>query len=155
MNKQEASTPQQITVILPDGRKVTLPTDRVTIKPTREEILLKRRQYRRDYMKKPEIQAKFKAKINTPEYKEKRKEYNNQPHVQEKKRQAAQLRRRIAKYIQLQNPDYFYEIKNKLLQPEENETRTDEEERPTTPGEPREDDDSGCESWVHPEYNKQ
>lgn len=77
---------------------------------SKEEKESKRRLYRREYMKKPHVQEKIKARLNDPEVKKKRKEYSERSDVKERKKELSSKARAIRKLLKERDPEYYNEL---------------------------------------------
>lgn len=89
-----------------------LSPESIALKLTPEEKKLRRREYRKLYRKRPDVQAKLKAKSNDPIVKEKRRQYAAQPHVKERKRYLAKRRRLVGALLREKQPHVHQELVN-------------------------------------------
>jgi hypothetical protein len=88
------------------------------IKPlkSREEIRAKRREYRRQYSQRPEVQAKIKKRLSDPNVIAKRKEYSERKEVKERKKQLALRARQIKSKLKETYPEIYEELVGELNQ---------------------------------------
>lgn len=87
----------------------------VRVKKSKEEILLAKRLYRREYQKRPGVKEKLQAKLNNPETKKKRMEYASRPDVIARKKQVAAQNRKIRNLLKQEKPDIYKELQQKAV----------------------------------------
>jgi hypothetical protein len=83
---------------------------RIKILKTEEEKINKRRAYRRDYSKRPLVQAKQKEKQKDPDRIKKRTDYAAKPEVKLRKHFLGKRQRAITKALKYERPDIYGDL---------------------------------------------
>jgi len=86
----------------------------VIIKQTDAEKERKRREYRREYMKRPAVQERVREKLNRPEVIARRKAYAEREDVKLRKQELAARSRKIRRVLKEEEPIYWAKICDKV-----------------------------------------
>ena len=99
------------------GNILELPYEikRVKIRKTDEEKRQHRRVYRQDYVNRPAVKDKIRAKLSDPEVQRKRKEYAAREEVKERKKVLAARTRALKRELKLTNPQLYQDLMNVVL----------------------------------------
>lgn len=82
---------------------------------TQKEKDLKRKEYRKLYMKRADVMEKTKIRLQDPEVVKKRKEYAELPRVKEQKKRLSSYSRKIRKELKQNNPALYDAYLKKIL----------------------------------------
>ncbi len=111
--------PKQGVVSYKDGQGniLDLPYEikRVKLRKTEEEKKLHRRNYRQEYVNRPAVKDKIRAKLSDPEVQRKRKEYAAREEVKERKKVLAARTRALKRELKLTNPQLYQDLMNVVL----------------------------------------
>jgi len=91
------------------------------LKRTEEEKRKARRNYTKEYIRRPEVKAKIHARMNDPEKIKARKLYAAKEEVKTRKRQLNALKRVINNKIKEEHPELYDDIKSRALVQKEEE----------------------------------
>lgn len=119
INPPSSNFPKSGKVSYKDGQGniLELPYEikRVKIRKTDEEKKLHRRIYRQDYVNRPAVKDKIRAKLSDPEVQRKRKEYAAREEVKERKKVLAARTRALKRELKLTNPQLYQDLMNVVL----------------------------------------
>lgn len=95
-----------------DGQLLELPFEikAVKLKRTPEEKAEHRRIYRQEYVNRPHVREKIKAKLSDPITQQKRKEYGMKEEVKMRKKVLAARTRALKRELKNQNPELYHDL---------------------------------------------
>lgn len=85
------------------------------VKQNKEEKILARRVYTKEYTSRPESQAKIKKRMEKPETKQKRIEYAHREDVKERKKLLAKRRREILNTLKEDQPHVYRALEERVV----------------------------------------
>lgn len=86
----------------------------VRLTKSKEEKDKAKRVYRRNYAKRPLVQAKIRERLSNPEMKKKLKAYSEKPEVKERKKLLAARNRAARNALKYEHPELYKEIIRKV-----------------------------------------
>ncbi len=86
----------------------------VKLKKLPEEIKLARRIYRQEYMRKPEVRAKLKKRLENPKIIEARKKYSEDPRVKSRKKYLSKRSRELKNLLKKEHPGIYNNLLDKV-----------------------------------------
>ena len=87
----------------------------IKLKSTDEEKRKRRRLYTKQYIKRPDVQAKIQARLNDPIKIKQRQDYAKQPEVKERKRALNKRNREIRKLLKDEKPEVYKELLTRVI----------------------------------------
>jgi len=102
----------KVTFCSADGELLELPFEikLVKVKRTDQEKAEHRRLYRQEYVTRPAVREKIKAKLSDPEIQRKRKEYGLREEVKMRKKVLAARTRALKRELKMQNPQLYQDL---------------------------------------------
>lgn len=89
-----------------------------------------RRQYRKEYMTRPKVQAKLKERLADPEVIKKRALYANREETKQRKKDLSSYSRKIRRELIKNNPELYDEYLNKILEEKEEKKGVSVKDKP-------------------------
>lgn len=86
----------------------------IRLTKSKEEKDKAKRLYRRNYAKRPNVQAKIRERLSNPEMKKKLKSYSERPDVKDRKKILAARNRAARNALKYDHPDLYKEIIKKV-----------------------------------------